>query len=42
MKHTLTWMDPETGKVSIALRRVISETLDEKEFQSVAPMKRVY
>jgi succinate dehydrogenase (ubiquinone) flavoprotein subunit len=42
MKHTLTWMDPETGKVKIALRRVISETLDEKEFQSVAPVKRVY
>ena len=42
MKHTMTWMDLETGKVRIDLRRVISETLDEAEFASVPPMKRVY
>jgi succinate dehydrogenase (ubiquinone) flavoprotein subunit len=42
MKHTLTWMDPETGKVTIDMRRVISETLDENEFASVKPVKRVY
>ena len=38
----MTWMDPETGKVKIELRDVISQTLDENEFASVAPVKRVY
>lgn len=43
MKHTMTWTDNlETGDVKIGYRRVINETLDEEEFQSVPPMKRVY
>ena len=42
MKHTLTYIDIPTGKVTIDYRRVISETLDHKEFPSVPPMKRVY
>ena len=29
MKHTLSSIDPETGKVTIDYRGVISETLDE-------------
>lgn len=42
MKHTLTYIDPKTGKVNIDYRPVISTTLDEKEFPSVPPVKRVY
>ena len=32
MKHSLTWIDSKTGKVKIDYRKVINETLDEKEF----------
>lgn len=42
MKHTLTYIDPKTGKVDIDYRPVIMNTLDEKEFASVPPVKRVY
>jgi len=42
MKHTLTWMDAESGKVKIGYRDVVNKTLDEKEFAYVAPFKRVY
>lgn len=42
MKHTMTWMDPETGKVKIEYRDVITETLDQEEFATVPPMDRVY
>ena len=42
MKHTMSWMDLETGKVKIELRDVIMTTLDENEFASVPPGKRVY
>lgn len=42
MKHTLSYIDPETGKVKIDYRKVISSTLDENEFKSVPPAKRVY
>ena len=38
----MSWMDPVTGKVRIELRDVITKTLDENEFASVPPMKRVY
>ena len=41
MKHTLSYVDHQ-GKVSIDYRPVISKTLDEKEFPSVPPFKRVY
>lgn len=42
MKHTLTYINPETGKIDIRYRPVISETLDQKEFPTVPPFKRVY
>ncbi len=42
MQHTLTTIDKDTGKVDISLRDVNNKTLDESEFASVPPMKRVY
>ncbi|WFD29074.1 succinate dehydrogenase [Malassezia sp. CBS 17886] len=42
MKHTLSWFDEETGKVTIKYRGVISTTLDENECKSVPPFKRSY
>ncbi len=43
MKHTLTWInDTQSGKVDIKYRGVISETLDQEEFPTVPPAKRVY
>jgi hypothetical protein len=35
-------MDLKTGKVNIDYRPVRKHTLDEKEFQTVPPAKRVY
>lgn len=40
-KHTLTWIDPETGKVQIGYRPVIDHTLDE-ECNTVPPAIRSY
>ncbi|KAJ3048056.1 succinate dehydrogenase flavoprotein subunit [Rhizophlyctis rosea] len=42
MKHTLSWHDPESGKVTLDYRRVINTTLDESEMKPVPPVKRVY
>lgn len=42
MKHTLSSFDTKTGEVKIEYRDVIMETLDQKEFATVPPMKRVY
>jgi len=43
MKHTLSWVkDTTTGKVELSHRRVISETLDDKEMKTIPPKKRVY
>jgi len=42
MKHTLTWIKDESGKVDIEYRDVISKTMDPKEFDTVPPKKRVY
>jgi succinate dehydrogenase (ubiquinone) flavoprotein subunit len=43
MKHTLTWIkDIKTGKVDIAYRPVITETLDPKEMKTIPPVARVY
>ena len=42
MKHTMTTIEPKTGKVDITYRPVISHTLDENEFPSVPPKDRVY
>lgn len=42
MKHTLSHVDPETGKIQIDYRPVHYYTMDEKEFPTVEPAKRVY
>ena len=41
MKHTLAWVDPETGKVSIDYRPVHMNTLTD-DCESIPPKKRVY
>ncbi|EAT36209.1 AAEL011683-PA [Aedes aegypti] len=40
-KHTLTWIDPETGAVKIDYRPVIDQTLSE-ECNTVPPAIRSY
>ncbi|KAJ3275992.1 succinate dehydrogenase flavoprotein subunit [Borealophlyctis nickersoniae] len=42
MKHTLSWHDVDSGKVTLEYRPVISKTLDESEAKSVPPVARVY
>lgn len=43
MKHTLSFQhDPESPKVDLQYRKVISTTLDENECKAVPPFKRVY
>ncbi len=42
MKHTISFMDPNTGKVELRYKEVNMFTLDEKEFATVPPKKRVY
>ena len=43
MKHTLSTVpDMKSGKVKLEYREVISETLDQKEFPTIPPFKRVY
>lgn len=42
MKHTLSYLDVESGKVKLDYRPVHMNTLDEKEMQTVAPVQRVY
>lgn len=42
MKHTMTTIDSQTGAVDIKYRAVNSRTLDENEFPSIPPAKRVY
>lgn len=41
-KHTMSYIDPETGKVTLKYRAVIDGTLDEAECPSVPPTLRVY
>lgn len=41
-KHTLSWVDPDTGKVILTYRPVIDTTLDEKECAWVPPAIRSY
>uniref|UniRef100_A0A481SY09 Succinate dehydrogenase [ubiquinone] flavoprotein subunit, mitochondrial n=1 Tax=Thermobia domestica TaxID=89055 RepID=A0A481SY09_THEDO len=41
-KHTLSWMDQDTGKVTLTYRPVIDETLDQKEMSTVPPAVRSY
>eukprot|EP01113_Clastostelium_recurvatum_P017536 TRINITY_DN2060_c0_g1_i1.p1 TRINITY_DN2060_c0_g1~~TRINITY_DN2060_c0_g1_i1.p1 ORF type:complete len:645 (+),score=203.71 TRINITY_DN2060_c0_g1_i1:50-1984(+) len=42
MKHTLSYLDVPSGKVTLDYRPVHHKTLDEAEFNSVPPKKRVY
>ncbi|KTW26841.1 succinate dehydrogenase [ubiquinone] flavoprotein subunit, mitochondrial [Pneumocystis jirovecii RU7] len=42
MKHTLSWQDPITKKVTLRYRPVKSQTLDENECKPVPPFKRYY
>ena len=42
MKHTITHMNLETGKVDISYKSVNNFTLDEEEFSYVPPKERVY
>jgi succinate dehydrogenase / fumarate reductase flavoprotein subunit len=41
MKHTLTWLDNDTGKVEIGYRPVTEKTLT-NEIEYIKPQKRVY
>lgn len=42
MHHTLSWLDCDSGKVTLDQRPVIMSTLDENECAPVPPFKRVY
>ena len=42
MLHTMSTINPQTGKVNLDYRRVIAETMDQEEFPSIPPKKRVY
>ena len=42
MKHTLTFLKSNDDKVDIQYRKVIMETLDKKEFDTIQPFARVY
>lgn len=42
IKHTLAWLDVETGKVKLDYREVHMHTLDEKEMPSIPPKVRSY
>ena len=42
MKHTFSTINYETGDVDLKYRPVNMHTMDEKEFPSVPPKKRVY
>lgn len=41
IKHTLSWMDPQTGKVKLDYRPVHDKPLD-SEMPQVPPKKRTY
>jgi len=42
MKHTMSYIDRDTGKVTLKYKAVNMFTLDENEFATVPPKKRVY
>ena len=42
MKHTMSYIDRDTGKVTLKYKEVNMFTLDENEFATVPPKKRVY
>lgn len=41
-KHTLSTMDPDSGKVSLSYRPVVDKTLDQKDCPTVPPKIRAY
>jgi len=41
-KHTMSTIDPDTGKVTLEYRAVIDHTLDEEECPMIPPVLRVY
>lgn len=41
-KHTLSWVDVDTGKVTLQYRPVIDHTLDKQECATVPPAVRSY
>jgi hypothetical protein len=42
MKHTLSSLDTDTGKVTLDYRPVHFNTLDDSEMETIPPFKRVY
>lgn len=42
LKHSITWFDQPTGKVTLDYRPVHFNTLDESEMKTIPPFKRVY
>lgn len=42
LKHTLTWQQTLKHKVKIDYRRVILETLDKNEIDTIPPVARTY
>jgi len=42
IKHTLGWLDVNTGKVTLDYRPVHSNTLDQNEMATIPPAPRVY
>lgn len=42
IRHTLSWLNVDTGKVKLDYRPVHSNTLDPKEMHTIPPVKRVY
>jgi len=42
MKHTLTFLNDVNSDTEIKYRRVITETLNKEEIDTLPPAKRVY
>jgi succinate dehydrogenase (ubiquinone) flavoprotein subunit len=42
MKHTVSYLDNVDGEVKLNYRNVHTNTLDEKEMESIKPFARVY
>jgi hypothetical protein len=42
MKHTVSWLDMDTGAVKLGYRPVHTNTLDAAEVSSFPPMQRTY
>ena len=42
LKHTLSWQKENGGDVQIGYRRVVMDTLDKAEMETIPPVKRTY